>query len=134
MKEVKTPAMWAGRRILHPDHAVSLDMAAAKHEFGAGVTREQAEAKAYDDYVRGQRLDAAAHHLAGMKAARAAGDASSAQKHGAMYDAHLKAVGLEPIGPVPPEVQSRLGTLSGQYRFKAHSGDLLTLTPEQHNG
>ena len=122
--------MWQSKRVLHPDHVSGLDLSAAKYEFGNKMPRDQAEGRAYEDYVKEQRLDAAAHHLAGAKAARAAGDMQAAQKHGALYHAHLEALGMQPVGPVPPEVTQRLAALQGVYKFRAHTGDLLTLAPD----
>ncbi len=125
----QTPVMWGDKRVLHPDHIGGLDLAAAKYEFGDRMPRSQAEAKAHEDYTREQRLDAAAHHLMGSKASLAAGDHESARKHGALYHAHLEALGMQPVGPVPPEVTKRLAMVQGVHKFKAHTGDLLTLAP-----
>ena len=126
----KTPVMWGNRRVLHPDDAHGLDIDAARYEFGEKMPRGAAEARAYDEYVKERRLDAAAHHLAGSKGAMAAGDMEAAKKHGALYSAHMQKLGLNPVDAVPSEIQQRLQKLTGVYRFKPHNGDLLTLDPE----
>lgn len=83
-------------------------------------------AKAHDDYSAGQHVQAAAHHYGGMRAAQGAGDSHAAQKHLAMYTLHLKALGLDPNGPVPKAV---LATYQEQHEadFKPHRGDAMVL-------
>jgi len=119
----KNDGMWQGRRIMDGGHAAELDHRAAVLEFGRGLTREAAEEQAHGEYVRDQHLNAAAHHLMGAKTAKAAGAIEEAQRHGALYSQHLKALGIEPIGPVPPEVTQRLQAQKGVYRFRGHGAD-----------
>lgn len=119
--------MWAGKQIIHPDHANGLNIRAATLEFGHKIPRAQAEAQAHEEYVRDQHLHAAAHHLAGMKVATSAAAHDDARKHGAMYAKHLNAVGMNPVGPVPSEVQQRLPQQKPGYKFKSHNGDLFAL-------
>jgi len=132
--------MWLGRPIISPEHSQGLELSAAANEFDKGMSRHDAEEKAHNDYVRDQRLRAAAHHLSGIKAAQGSGDFAEAGKHGAMYELHLKALGLDPMGPVPDEVQAKLGEPDRKkiYGFKPHAGDLFAISeaqspaPEQH--
>lgn len=121
---------WLGRPILHEDDSHDLEMRAAVHEFGGKLPRHEAEAKAHEEYVKDWRLKASAHHLSGMRAAQGAGQMDEARKHGALYEMHMNALGLNPHGPVPPEVQSKLLEADGGqslYRFKAHRGDIYAL-------
>lgn len=123
---------WLGKTILSPDHAHDLERAAAIHEFGHGMLRHEAEKKAYDDYVRDQRLSAMAHHYQGMKAAYGLGDMDEARKHGAMYELHAKSLGFNPTDPVPPEVVAKMPSLQDRkvYKFKTHGGDAFALKDE----
>jgi hypothetical protein len=124
------PPQWLGRPILHDEHIQDLETRAALGEFHHKLPRGEAEARAHDDYVKEHRERAAAHHLAGMKASMATGNHEDARKHYAMYDLHLKALGKEAIGAVPPEVEKRMLEEHGSkplYRFKAHKGDLYAL-------
>lgn len=121
------PLQWSGRKILHPDHALALDMKAARYEFGDRLPREEAEHKAYGDYTRERHVEAAAHHLVGMRAARTSGDFEASRKHGALYHTHLEALGLQPVGPVPPEVHEQAKKISGVYKFKPHTADAFAL-------
>ena len=115
--------------LVKPQHAEELEQAAAINEFGDKKPRAEAEAAAYDAYKKRQHTEAAAHHLAGMKAAHGAGDMEAARKHSLMYDLHSKAIGHEPIGPAHPDVIAHLnGKPSKVYRFKPHHGDQLSLS------
>ena len=117
--------MWLQRQILHPDHVQDLETRAAVHEFGSGIPREQAEQKAHEDYVREHRIQAAAHHLQGIRAATAAGDRDSAREHALQYQAHVGALGHEAVGPIPDEVVARMNhpDHKGPYKFKGHAAD-----------
>lgn len=121
----KPSPQWLGRPINKDDDTHDLETRAAIHEFSDKLPRHEAEGKAYESYVRDSRLQAAAHHLSGMKAAQGAGQMDEARKHGALYETHLKALGLNPVGPVPHEVQSKVGAPDSEqlYRFKGHGGD-----------
>ena len=122
---------WMGRPVVDPDHAGDLDRRAAVHEFSERMPRPQAEDEAYRRYVTERRREAAGHHLRGMTVARAAGDADAARRHSVMYVLHAKALGLDPHGPVPPEIEraAAQGEHRG-YRFRAHPGDYFAL-PDQ---
>ena len=121
---------WMGKPILHPSHKDELEMAAAVNEFGKKMPRSQAEQAAYGDYVKKNRISAAAHHLSGMKAANATGDLESARKHGIMYNLHSKALGHEAVGPIHSDVAAHLNdNPSKVYKFKSHKGDLYALDP-----
>lgn len=120
---------WQGKTILHSDHGVKLDLAAAALEFNHNMPRKEAEEKAYKDYMGGHRIAAAAHHYVGMKAALAANDQDSAKKHSMMYSAHLKALGHDPVGPVPKEVQEHMAKNPVKiYRFMPSAGDVFNLS------
>lgn len=124
--------MWSGKPLVHADHAPDLDRAAAVYEMGADkLPRAAAEDRAHADYKKRQHIEAAAHHLGGMKAAVATGDIEAARKHGVMYELHSKALGHDTVGPAHPEVAARLARAPlGFQRFKAHRGDLFAV-PEK---
>lgn len=123
------PPQWLGHPILADEHVRDLETRSAINEFHHKMPRGQAEQAAHDSYVKENRERAAAHHLAGMKAATATGNHQDARKHWAMYDLHLKALGKESIGAVPPEVEKRMMDESDKpiYKFKTHKGDLYAL-------
>ena len=120
---------WMGKPVTHADDAKELSHRAALHEFGSKMSRTDAEARAHREYAVDKRLDAAAHHLMGMKAAHSVGDMESARKHGVMYDHHMQALGMGADGTVPPEVLSRAEKLDKKkiYQFKAHPGDVFSI-------
>lgn len=121
--------LWMGRPIVRAEHVDELERDAALNEFHSKMPRHLAEEKAHQDYIRRQHIDAAAHHLQGMKAAQANADMEDAQKHGTMYEMHLKALGFESPGPVPHEIKmaSEQPDRKPIYRFKAHHGDFFVL-------
>ncbi len=124
------PPQWLGRPILHDEHVQDLETRAAINEFHHKMPRHEAEQGAHDSYVKEQRERAAAHHLAGMKASIATGNHEDARKHWALYDLHLKSLGKESVGAVPPEIEKRMMEEHGDkpvYKFKAHKGDLYAL-------
>lgn len=123
------PPSWLGKPITHKDHIQGLEMDSAVNEFSNRMPRQQAEEKAYGDYTKQQQVEAAAHHLAGARAAHAAGDMESARKHSVMYNVHSKALGHEPVGPAHPAVTAHLAKEPGQVKFKAHRGDLFAVQP-----
>jgi hypothetical protein len=123
------PPQWLGRPILHQDHVQDLETRAAVNEFHHKMPRHIAEQAAHESYVKEQRERAAAHHLAGMKASMATGNHEDARKHWALYDLHLKALGKDSIGAIPPEIEKRMMEAGDKpvYKFKAHKGDLYAL-------
>lgn len=123
------PPQWLGRPILDPTHHQDLETRAAMNEFHHKMPRHEAEQRAHDDYVKEQRERAAAHHLAGMKASMATGNHEDARRHWALYDLHLKALGKESVGAIPPEIEKRMMEDGDKpvYKFKAHKGDLYAL-------
>jgi hypothetical protein len=132
---MKPTTSWLGKPILDNAHVGQLELLAAANEFRDKLPRHQAEAKAYLDYVRDQRLEAAAHHLGGIKAASALGDMETARKHGTLYELHMKALGFNPMDAVPHEVMSKLNAPGrpSQARFKAHAGDTFAVTDARQN-
>lgn len=132
---VQAAPRWLDRYpVVHPDHIQELETEAAVNEFGRKLPREQAEAEAHSAYTKRQREAAMLHHLRGMQAADAAGAREDARKHSAMYQLHAKALGHDPVGPVPAAVLAHGESAKPPYRFKPHKGDLFAaqppLTPE----
>ncbi len=128
MKTPKQPIQWMGRAVASEDDIHQLDTLSAVKEFSEGMPRHEAEQHAYDHHVREKRLDAAAHHLAGAKAALAAGQKDEAAKHGMLYHLHVSALGHEAVGPVPQEIQARIRPADQKiYNFKAHPGDAFAI-------
>lgn len=127
---MKSPtSSWLGRPLADAEDVHDLETRAAIGEFHGKLPRHEAESKAYEEYVKDKRLEACAHHLAGVKAAHGAGDMDQARRHGMMYDLHMKALDLNPHEGVPPEVTARLNAEGRDpiYRFKAHRGDVFAL-------
>lgn len=120
---------WLGKYpMVDADHMEDLEARAAINEFSKKMPRHLAEEQAHADYRKDQLHEAAAHHLVGMQAAHAAGDADSATKHGAMYTLALKALGHDNSVEPPPEVASKARhTPAEVYRFKAHKGDAFSV-------
>lgn len=127
----KNIPMWLDRHpIVDEGHSHDLETRAAINEFHYHMPRQAAEERAYKEYLRDRHLDAAAHHLAGVKAAHASNDMESARKHGGMYQLHMKMLGLDPVGPPPGEIASRLREdPPSVYKFKPHKADLFALQP-----
>jgi hypothetical protein len=123
---------WQGRPLVDPEHSVDLEAAAAAGEFRDKLPRPAAEERAYQSYRRERALDACAHHLLGIRAAHAAGDAESAQAHGHAYAAAAGAAGFEPIQEPPREVLDRIEMLKPKvYTFRAHPADQLLSPPAE---
>lgn len=125
--------LWQSRPILEADHVSDLESSAAQHEFRDRKPRQEAETLAHDSYRKKHSLEAGGHHFRAMKAAQASGDNDAAQKHAAMYGMHLRALGMDPYGPVPSEIKSRAESDDKHTvtRFKPHPGDALLLQPTQ---
>ena len=125
MDASKPKAKWLEKYdISSPDHVNDLETQSAIHEFNHKLPRHEAEKKAYDDYVRDRTLEAAAHHLAGMRAAQGAGDMDAARQHGTMYTLALKQLGHPEVGEVPTEITNKMKhEPSKLYRFKGHDSD-----------
>lgn len=125
--EEQGPKPWLGKYpVISEDDHPDLDARAAIFEFRHGLPQAEAEAQAHHSYVKDKAVDAAAHHLAGLKAAHASGADKAASQHAEAYAGALKAAGLDPFGPVPEEVLDRAKTTKPEvYRFKPHPADLL---------
>ena len=123
--------MWLGRYpVTDADHVNHLETMAALHEFHRKLPRHQAEELAHQEYTKERLVEAAAHHLVGIKAATSAGDSEAAKKHGVMYSFALKALGHDPVGAIPKEVEAKTKGLDSKlYRFKPHPGDAFLLPP-----
>lgn len=126
-----TAKIWLGRfPVLHEDHLPDLEARAAVHEFKHKLPRDVAEDKAHQDYMKDQALEAAAHHLLGIRAAHAAGHDEAAQQHGEAYAGALKHAGFDPMQTPPQEVLDRVKAARPKvYSFKAHAADQL-FTPQ----
>lgn len=120
---------WRGRKLVSPQHVADLEHRAALKEFEGGLPRGQAEEEAHRDYSREHHLQAAAHHLRGLRGAQGAGDIEEARKHGMAYSLHLNALGHDEFDAVPPEIQAltEAPDRKSQGRFKAHAADRLLL-------
>lgn len=119
--------VWQGRPITSPEDAHDLESRAAVGEFKHRQARPDAEHRAYFEYKQDKHREAAAYHLQGLKAAQAAGSHEEGHKHGMMYQLHMKQLGLDPMGPVPHEIQGLADKQEKFYRFKAHRGDAFLL-------
>ena len=91
--------------------------------------REEAEEHAYGEYKKKHHLRAAAHHLAGMRAASSAGEHAQAKRHKLVYDLHIRALGLPDDGKVPSQVQNLMNEPehSPAYKFNPHKADAFLL-------
>lgn len=122
---------WQGRPVASKAHKKLLEIDAASNEFKHKMPRKEAEGKAHEAYVHAQHVESSAHHLAGMNAAKAAGDPESAKKHWALYSLHSKAIGHPEVGEPHPEVKKLMDAgVKGVYKFSAHKGDIFALKPE----
>src|SRR5664279_2293793 len=83
--------------ILNPEDKDVLEANSAIHEFRGGVPREEAEDRAYSDYLKNHALESCAYHYLGMKAAVASGHSPAAKKHGEAYSLGMKHLGLNPL-------------------------------------
>ncbi len=119
------PKLWLNRYpIVHEDHVPDLEARAAVHEFKNRVPREQAELKAHTDYTRERALDAAAHHLVGLKAGHAAGNDEAAKAHAAAYTGAMQHAGFDPYQKPPQEITDRIeAAKQNVYSFKKHPAD-----------
>ena len=134
MASEKKRGSWLGHPLLAPEHEHDLHLAAALNEFERGMPRHEAEHAALEDYRREHHARAAAHHYAGMKAGHSTGNMEDAKKHHALYALHVKALGEDPMGPVPEVVRKYhqgAGTEKQPhaYRFHGHDADEYLVQP-----
>lgn len=114
---------WLNRRITDPLHADDLEAASAVHEFRHGLRQQDAEDKAYEDYVVRHAKANAAHHYLGAKAAHHSGNEEAAMEHGKRYAAAMKHLGYDPNNP-PKDVLDHIEGLKDKlYSFKSHEAD-----------
>jgi hypothetical protein len=124
------PHVWRDRfQILDKAHEPELESRAAIHEIGENMPRAAAEARAHEGYLHGHILRSAAHHLAGMRAATAAGDTATARQHHLHYAVMLGALGHDAHGEPPAEVaaMAKDPAQTPVYRFKNHGADAVAL-------
>lgn len=128
----KTPVTWLGRfPILDAEHLDDLETRAAVHEFRHRLPRARAEEAAHADYLKERALDAAAHHLVGVKMAHAAGHDEAAAAHGNAYAAAMEHAGHDPFQAPPPAVLDRAREARQKlYSFKGHPADTFFVPPE----
>lgn len=93
------------------------------------MPRAAAEDRAYESYLHGHLLRSASHHLAGMRAATAAGDTATARQHHLHYAVMLGALGHDANGEPPAEVaaMAKDPAQTPVYRFKNHGADAVAL-------
>ena len=127
------PKPWLDRYpVLDEEHHADLEARAAVNELRGKMPREEAEARAHGDYVKERALDAAAHHLLGVKAAHAAQHVNAAKQHGAAYAAAMTAAGADPYEQPPQAVMDRIKDAKQKvYSFKAHPADAFFPVPEE---
>jgi len=110
--------------VLKPEHHDLLDTNAAHFEFRGGLSKEEAEHKAYQHYLKDHAVKSAAFHYLGARAAIAANHREAAQKHGFAYTMAMKHLGHGPLDTPPKEVLEQIKNLdSSPYQFKNHEAD-----------
>lgn len=114
--------------ILDQGHEQDLEARAAINEFEKLMPRAEAEKTAHKEYLQQHHTAAAAHHYAGMRAARGAGSGEEAERHSEMYQLHMRRAGHDPFAPVPESVRSAADKPESKlYRFKHHDADEFAL-------
>lgn len=118
---------WMGRAIADPKDHDELERIAARKQFHFGLPREQADEEAYKTYRRRAHCQAAAHHLSRMKDAISSGEKEVADKHRAMYEAHVAKLGLKSGDTPPAEVTQHMPTkgFNEVKSFSNHGADKL---------
>jgi hypothetical protein len=118
---------WLDRyEVTDPDDHQSLEVSAAVHEFGGGLKRDDAEAKAHSEYTFNKAVDAAAHHYLGMRAAAASKNDVAAKKHGESYVNAMTFINADPYSAPPKMVMDRIEDLKTKlYSYKSHPADFL---------
>lgn len=96
--------------ILSPDDEHDLERSAAVNEFHKGLSRDESEQVAYNNYRQQQFLKAAAFHLDGMDVAKSNGKTEEQNRHYLMYMQLCKAVGIDGSSAVSPAIQAFRGT------------------------
>jgi hypothetical protein len=110
--------------VLAPEDHDRLEANAAVHEFRGGHSKEEAESKAHQDYLKDNAINAAAHHYLGMRASVAANHSTAAKKHGAAYTLAMQHLGYNPLEAPPQDVLDRTKDLEkSPYSYKPHQAD-----------
>lgn len=117
---------WNGRQVLDESHIAELEQDSFIRE-SQGMDRASASSAVYNDYLKKQRLQAAAYHLKAQKAAQASGNQIEAQKHQLSYGIAVQAMGYNPYGPPPQEIlaASQDPNLAIDFKFKPHPADAI---------
>ena len=123
MDDKPTGPVWNGRKIAKEEDKHDLESRAAVFEFKHRMARPDAEHRAHFEYQQDKHREAAAYHMQGLKASQGAGSLEEGHKHGMMYQLHMKALGLDPMGPVPHEIQGLADKQEKFYKFKPHRAD-----------
>lgn len=114
--------------VLAPEDHDLLETNAAQHEFRGGMSKEDSEAKAHEQYLRNHAISSAAFHYLGMRAAVAANHKTAAKKHGEAYKTAMGSLGYSATDAPPQEILDRAKDESkdeskNPYGFKSHAAD-----------
>lgn len=115
---------WKDNIIVDDKDKEALEYASAKNEFIRKMPRIEAEQKAYSDYKKQKHLEAASHHLSGLREAASKGDRESGEKHHALLILHRQALGENPDSEPGPNISSGKQTKEW-VKFKNHINDIL---------
>lgn len=116
---------WNGRPIAHKDHHADLERDSAALEFGLSrLDRKAAEEAAHQAYKLKMHGDAIKHHLHGMRASFSQGSQEDGEKHNALYNLHMKALGMRP-GSLPPVSFDPKEPFTEGHEFSPHPSDQL---------
>ncbi len=131
MGDKNKQADWLGHPVVDKSHLHALEQRAALLEWHHGYPRAEAEQRALGEYQEEQYAKAAAHHFSGMKGAYAAGNMEAAKQHHDAYANHMKKLGLEPNGALPPKISVHLSAPDHKvYDFAPHGADQFIVSPK----
>lgn len=117
--------MWNNKAIIFAADKNALESAAAKYQYHDGLSRQQADDRAYEDYVRRCHVKAASYHFAASRRAVSLGNSNAAMRHHGLYVAHLQSLGYSQINTPPSEISSVIvDNLSPVTDFHNHEADV----------
>jgi len=124
-KHAKSEHTWRNKPILKDKDIQDLDQTTTAYALKLGDTKK-AEEKAYNEYQRNHRLDAAAHHYKALGMALAKCNQNAAAHHRLAYQGHMQALGLNGLESPPRVIMERIRQMvdNEQFRFKAHPADI----------